>query len=1485
MPLAMADFEGLFRHLPEHRVIICKRCRYAPVPDQIQRHLKDHHSRVPVERRREIAVIVQALPDLARRPQDVIYPSDSGGPIDGLDVVFDYLRCAWGKPSGRRCPYACGAVKRMQMHCKKEHGWVNEQKRGGDGRVRSQHASYKMWESGRACQRFFKVGRWQRWFEVAATGGLSQRPDVENRLDLFFQQQEDDIQQAHDRVAVAANVVEGFESHRSTVLPWLQTTGIVDHVGGLKKDEVAAAVTSTVAEEESDLGCIFQTMECILREAHRQCFDGPDCMLTWQCRVVLGRFQSAQVETLGRTRPFEPCKNPGTLQKYFKPAKQLLAYIYRVAANRDYHFSRDSEELRRPEDVVSLTSEQARAWRSIRRMAKDREDGSTSEPDTELHEQLLEFWMLLVRDTTGPQRYRSPLVSFCAMLSLRRTTSSWVEPGNFSSHLSAMIWIVQLLIFYNGARKEMDGNGSTLAHVKRCCEDYLQQTVETPMGELLRWRLLLFHVAQNTVSPRQATWNEAEDTVSFEGTDLHMDDIPTLLQSEFEECRRILHEDLMFGAMECAPMHAYTLKDSPEIEAVGWDFTQHRDNRDLLMDHEKRLLRAIQRSAALRALFLGSGGGEDGDFAWRESALATYETTVQDYLQRLSTIVHISGGQPVREPEFFSMTWRNTQRPRHITIRHRKVMIHLQYNKSQQQTGKLRDNIRFLADPVSNLLLDYLVYVQPLRRIFLRQWSPQATLSPFLFEKGGKVWRDSKLTRCLERSSVRAGICRLHVSNWRQMTVAIVKTKFAGHIGYFEEDEDDEDAEEANQEVRIMTRQRNHKTRTVNRAYANQAAPTFGNVWDGLLRMNLRASTLWQDFWGVDLIMKDRKRKAAVVNNSRMSKRITSGIYRPRKPWSSADLLTGLRQLYGGESMVWRTPEQEQTLVAIMSWTDQVVAILPTGAGKSVSYMLPCTLPGAGVTILIVPLVALRSNMLQRLDQLQIDYLEWSPGEGREAALVVASAEAACKPGFRQYAKALQEQQKLDRVVVDECHLTVTAAGYRTSLVEVTALRSLRTQFVYLTATLPPSMLSEFEDRNYLHRPTVIRASSNRPNIMYMVEKTKSPTGSLLEQAAAEARDAWERSSLFDHARDKIILYVRSVADAETLADLMGSECYTAASGSFGEKKAILDRWIQDPLRPFIVATSALAEGFDYPHVRFVLHVDEPPSLITFSQASGRAGRDGQRAYSLVLLPSEWKPIGVESCRLEGMVSARDDDSLRKQRDQRAVHEYLQGRQCHRTTLSERLDAAHHRRWCMMDDVACGVCGHGHEEEVPPKKGVEDTSVSTGSDLIRMERLRTQQELSQYEQGLTSMRGSCFLCRGLGDRWDHGFSTCRRRHEVFRARNEIIDRHKQRGTKWMKDYTACFRCYQPQVICARADPKHASHRQGECMYRDMVLPLCYGVFHSIDGPSWLQEEFGRRFSSFMEYMDWVGEESRLGNAKVVQGVRVIARKMEAYSTT
>jgi len=264
--------------------------------------------------------------------------------------------------------------------------------------------------------------------------------------------------------------------------------------------------------------------------------------------------------------------------------------------------------------------------------------------------------------------------------------------------------------------------------------------------------------------------------------------------------------------------------------------------------------------------------------------MATFETHVQEFLQRLCVLIHVSSGQPIREPEFFSMMWRNTQRRRHITLRHERVMIHTEYGKQQQQQGLYQNSVRFLAQPVGTLLLDYLVFVQPLRERFLRQSSPQALISPFLWEKNGKVWSEGRLSRCLEAACVRAQVPRLHTSNWRQITVAIVKTKFAADALGFDLEDADEDGEEIEADIKIMTEQRNHKTRTVNRAYANStpSSATFANVYDGLVRKGLRASQLWQAFWGVDILFANRKRRAAYPTAANMVKRIARGIYKPR---------------------------------------------------------------------------------------------------------------------------------------------------------------------------------------------------------------------------------------------------------------------------------------------------------------------------------------------------------------------------------------------------------------------------------------------------------------------------------------------------------------------------------------------------------------------------------------------------------------------------
>ena len=180
--------------------------------------------------------------------------------------------------------------------------------------------------------------------------------------------------------------MHGFSEHVSAVVPWLREIGIADHIHSLRKDEIRTAIAVPRPGDESELRTIIDAMESLLKDAHRLCFDGPECMLTYQCRVVLSRFQPSQVDLTGKTRPFDPYKGPKSLATYFGMALRFVSYFSRVVAPDEYHFSAmvaGDDDIQRPEDIIEATDEQLAVWRDIYRLAQRRRRSSTLEADDE----------------------------------------------------------------------------------------------------------------------------------------------------------------------------------------------------------------------------------------------------------------------------------------------------------------------------------------------------------------------------------------------------------------------------------------------------------------------------------------------------------------------------------------------------------------------------------------------------------------------------------------------------------------------------------------------------------------------------------------------------------------------------------------------------------------------------------------------------------------------------------------------------------------------------------------------------------------------------------------------------------------------------------------------------------------------------------------------------------------------------------------------
>jgi hypothetical protein len=367
------DFYHLFGIDSRHKILICKGCQYAIISSHFKTHLQVYHPRLTLQQRRDFVQELEGASNIAKTHEDVIYPSPTDPPAESLPVYLDGLKCTWTSHTGVICVYLCRTLRLMREHCKQSHGWINQQKRGGDIRTKQAHSANKMWVSNRACQRFFKVSSWQKYFEIASVPPQVSTEHITNQKHLFFQAQKEEVKKTASDLAEAANIVQGFDNHRSTVVPWLRETGIVRHIAQLKKDEIKAAIALPSLEGEGELREIVDAMEPLLREAYGLCFDGTECMLTWPCRVVLSRFQSSQVDIVGKTRAFDPYKEPGTLKSYFGISQRFLSYFHRVIF---------------------------------------------------------------------PDKYSS---------NIEDTDERWLEPENFDSYLSAMIWVLQLLILYDSA--------------------------------------------------------------------------------------------------------------------------------------------------------------------------------------------------------------------------------------------------------------------------------------------------------------------------------------------------------------------------------------------------------------------------------------------------------------------------------------------------------------------------------------------------------------------------------------------------------------------------------------------------------------------------------------------------------------------------------------------------------------------------------------------------------------------------------------------------------------------------------------------------------------------------------------------------------------------------------------------------------------------------------------------------------------------------
>jgi superfamily II DNA helicase RecQ len=196
-----------------------------------------------------------------------------------------------------------------------------------------------------------------------------------------------------------------------------------------------------------------------------------------------------------------------------------------------------------------------------------------------------------------------------------------------------------------------------------------------------------------------------------------------------------------------------------------------------------------------------------------------------------------------------------------------------------------------------------------------------------------------------------------------------------------------------------------------------------------------------------------------------------------------------LKRLLSKEAMFRSV--QKPAMKAIMQGKSPVVVVMGTGAGKSVLFMLPASV-SSGVTIVVVPLIALRFNMRERCEQLGIVSAEWNSQRPYEwAQIVFVTPEAAVGEMFGDFINRQRAMGRLDRIVIDECYVVLDSVdSFRGRMLALRTLLRAETQIVYLTATLRPREEQQFIKAMGLppkEQCEWFRGQTTRKNIQYQV--------------------------------------------------------------------------------------------------------------------------------------------------------------------------------------------------------------------------------------------------------------------------------------------------------------------------------------------------------------------------------------------------------------
>ena len=364
----------------------------------------------------------------------------------------------------------------------------------------------------------------------------------------------------------------------------------------------------------------------------------------------------------------------------------------------------------------------------------------------------------------------------------------------------------------------------------------------------------------------------------------------------------------------------------------------------------------------------------------------------------------------------------------------------------------------------------------------------------------------------------------------------------------------------------------------------------------------------------------------------------------------------------------------------------------------------------------------------------------------------------------------LINEDRLDRIIIDECHLLITSRSYRSIMYRIKEIFKYKVQFVLLSGTVPLYIEDKLKEEFPISSLTIIRGPTSRLDISYNLRQLRSTQ---VEEQFLEVKEYIESSfSLLSSIKDKILIFCPSIAKVQALGKFLGYPCYYS---SLENKEEVLRLFLSNEESSYqaIVSTSSLEEGIDYPSIRLVIYFDLIHSFIGLLQGSSRGGRDNRGSNSIFFYR-------------KGEDKDQEEDS--NNIDKVYIRRYLREQVCRRRVIDLHLDNIIMDK-CSDNISKCDLCLQR-----------DSTYTNTISNLLDSNK-EVQQERDLFKGVISQLSITCLPCLLLETDSDHSFQECSLYYQDFSEELFDIRQRLRKAKLSLSKDSCCFACFLPTITC------------------------------------------------------------------------------------